>query len=110
MFDHLLFGANVDGSGSRTHASGRVYAATFSSVDIAIPQHLQSFRSDAGRAVSGKGGEPGGSERKNPQKHSIPGMAPTDIYTDSAAPKTVEQLLSHGKFGVGLGRWSRLGE
>ena len=34
LFDHLLFGANVDGSGSSTHASGCAYADTFFSTDI----------------------------------------------------------------------------
>ena len=33
LFDHLLFGANVDASGSSTHAEGRVYADTFSKAD-----------------------------------------------------------------------------
>lgn len=27
LFDHLLLGANVEGSGSRAHADGRKYAA-----------------------------------------------------------------------------------
>lgn len=33
LFDHLLFGANVDGWGSRTHPSGRAYAFALLSAD-----------------------------------------------------------------------------
>ncbi len=45
LFDHLLFGANVDASGSSTQADGRVYADTFSIVDGI----LQYFLSQPGR-------------------------------------------------------------
>lgn len=36
LFDHLLLGAKVDGSGSRAHADGRKYAASPARVVFAI--------------------------------------------------------------------------
>ncbi len=44
LFDHLLFGANVDGSGSSTHADEWVYADNFSNADFILQMSGQDTR------------------------------------------------------------------
>ncbi len=65
LFDHLLSAANVDGSGSRTHASVRAYADIFSPSDT-ISSSRTSSSSTEREVVDSEEGEKRRSGQRDP--------------------------------------------